>query len=270
MKTDFFFINFSALVLLLLTGCQVEPAVAATNMPVNTAVLTSSHDTTTLPANVVAPSCANPTAEIATNCNALVQQILASTVRIEFHGPSGGIGHGTVIGGRYLVTHNHYPVSAAALANSGNGEVTAVSVFKANGDIILLKAPLTYFTVVTDAPETLVLDFKAYGGVGFFDSLGVPSAESKTLDALMLQPDMEVAQIDWDGATAHVDWVQVTAVHTEDNTSYLELNNFVQQGASGGGVFYEGYHIANNWFRSTDRAAETGEVLRQVSVAALN
>jgi hypothetical protein len=200
----------------------------------------------------------------------MAQRVLASTVRIEFHGPGGGIGHGTVIGGRYLVTHNHYLASAATLANGGNGEVTAVSVYKASGDIILLEAPLSYFTVAAEKPETLVLDFQAYGGVGFFDSLGVPSAESKTLAELSLQPGTEVAQIDWDGGTAHVDWVRVTAVYTEGDTPTLELDNFVEQGASGGGVFYEGYHIANNWSRHTDRAADTGEVLRQVSVAAFN
>lgn len=261
MKTNFTFLHFITHILLLLTGCQAEPALAAAD---TTAALPINSNPTG------GPSCANPTAEITSDCNALTQRILASTVRIEFHGPSGGIGHGTVLGDRYLLTHNHYPVSAAALANGGSGEVTAVSVFKANGEIILLKAPLTYFTVVYDTPESLTLDFQEYGGTGFFDTLGVPSAESTTLDQLSLQPGVEVAQIDWDGTTTHVDWVRVTAVHTDGDAPYLELDNFVEQGASGGGVFYEGYHIANNWSRHTDRVAETGEMLRQYSIAALN
>jgi hypothetical protein len=96
------------------------------------------------------------------------------------------------------------------------------------------------------------------------------SADFRSWETLPLQPGMEVAQIDWDGQIAHVDWVRVTAVHFEGDTPYLELDNFVQQGASGGGVFYEGVHIANNWFRSTDRTADSGEVVRQASVAALN
>jgi hypothetical protein len=199
----------------------------------------------------------------------LIERMMASTVRLEFHGASGGIGHGTVLGGRYLVTHNHYPLSGDALANGGEGGVTAISIFKANGDIILLKAPLTYFSVATIEPEALVLDFQTYDGTGFFQSLGVPSAESKAYDG-QLQPGMEVAQIDWDGQTAHVDWVRVTAVYSDGDTPQLELDNFVEQGASGGGVFYDGYHIANNWSRNIDRQADTEEVLRQYSVAALN
>lgn len=261
MKTNLFSINFIELVLLLLTGCQTEAVMAAADP-------TAAPPTNSNPASE--PSCANPTPELTPNCNALAQQALAATVRIEFHGPSGGIGHGTVLGGRYVLTHNHYPVSAAALANGGEGEVTAISVLKVNGDIILLKAPLTYFTVVDDIPEALTLDFQEYGGIGFFDSLGVPSAESTTLDQLSLQPGVEVAQVDWNGATAHVDWVRVTAVHTNGDTSYLELENFIGQGASGGGVFYNGVHIANNVSRSTTRVAETGQTLRQYSVAALN
>ena len=62
----------------------------------------------------------------------------------------------------------------------------------------------------------------------------------------------------------------MTAVQAEAATPQAVLENFVEQGASGGGVFYDGVHVANNWFRSTDRQAETGDVLRQYSVAALN
>ena len=54
--------------------------------------------------------------------------------------------------GRYLITHNHYPVTAAALNNGGEGVVTAVSILKASGGIILLKAPLSYFKVVREEP----------------------------------------------------------------------------------------------------------------------
>jgi hypothetical protein len=216
------------------------------------------------------PSCANPTPEMTAGCGAEADRILASTVRIEFHGPGGGIGHATVVGGRYLITHNHYPVSGEALSRGGDGLVTAVSVFKANGDIILLKAPPVYFTVVAMASEALVLDFQAYSGVGFFESLGVPSADTRTWDTMGVQPGGEVAQIDWNGSTAHVTWARVTAVYNEGGAPYVELDTFVEQGASGGGVFYNGYHIANNWSRNTDHQADTGAVLRQYSLAALN
>jgi len=261
------------IVALQLISCSPVQEVYAVEQPVvagaDTAIVITGQDSQVPVESSVGPSCVNPTPEMVLNCEMLVERILASTVRLEFHGPNGGIGHGTVLGGRYLVTHNHYPVSGAALANGGEGSVTAISVFKANGDIILLKAPLTYFSVTAVEPEALVLDFQAYIGTGFFHSLGVASAESKAYDG-QLQPGMEVAQIDWDGQVAHVDWVQVTAVYSDGVTQQLELNNFVQQGASGGGIFYNGYHIANNWSRSTDTLEATGEVVRQYSIGALN
>ena len=132
------------------------------------------------------------------------RRILASTVRVEFHGPAGGIGHGTIVGGRYLITHNHYPVAAAALNNGGEGVVTAVSILKASGGIILLKAPLSYFKVVREEPEMLLLDFQAYSGVRFFGSLGVPSIEWRDGETLLPMPGNEVGQVNWDGFTARV------------------------------------------------------------------
>lgn len=216
------------------------------------------------------PSCADPAPEMAANCAALADRVLASTVRLEFHGSSGGIGHATVIGGRYLVTHNHYPVSGEALSRGGDGLISAVSVLKANGDVILLKAPLAYFSAVLITPETLVLDFHEYSGVGFFDSLGVASAEPGRIADLNLQPGSEVAQIDWDLTTTRVIWARITAVYVTDGAPCVELDSYVEKGASGGGVFYKGIHIANNQSRNTDRIAATGEVVRQYSVAALN
>lgn len=251
-----------ALAVLQLAACAPAPTVyAGEQLVIAAAPVTTDAQAT--------PSCANPTPDVAPACDEATRRILASTVRVEFHGPSGGIGHATVIGGRYLVTHNHYPITAAALNNGGENLVTAVSVFKANGDVILLKAPLAYFTVVREEPEMLVLDFQVYGGVGFFDSLGVPSAEWQDGSAALLASGSEVAQINWDGATAHVDWVQVTAFRPEAGVATIELANFVEQGASGGGVFYNGIHIGNNWTRQTDRL-ESGELVREYSVVALN
>lgn len=191
------------------------------------------------------PSCANPSAELAATCEAQSAKILASTVRLEFHGQGGGIGHATVVGGRYLITHNHYPTSGETLSRGRDGSIDAVSVLKANGEVILLKAPLSYFSVTLIAPEALVLDFGEYSGVGFFDSLGVPSVEVGPLTNVDIRPGSEVAQIDWDMTTARVTWVRVAAVHTDSGVPCMELNSFVEQGASGGGVFYNGIHIAN-------------------------
>jgi hypothetical protein len=178
----------------------------------------------------------------------------------------GSVGHATIRNGRYLVTHNHFGLSLQDLAD---GRLSRLSIYKANGEIILKDAPFGAFDVVLADPQTLLFDFGDYGGQGLFAFMGMASAEFRTWEAAGLQPGVEVAQLNWDGETAHVDWVRVTAVHSGDDTPQLELENFVQQGASGGGVFYNGYHIANNWTRATDRT-NTGQVLRQYSVAALN
>jgi hypothetical protein len=215
------------------------------------------------------PSFAEPMPDIVADREAQAQRILASTVRLEFHGP-GDIGHATVVGGRYLITHNHYSLSGEALSRGGDGHISAISVLKANGDVILLKAPTSYFSVAFIAPESLVLDFFDYNGVGFFDSVGVPSVESVPLAGLNIRPGSEVAQIDWNMSEALVIWTRVAAIHKGGDTPFVELDSFVEQGASGGGVFFNGVHIANNWSRNTDRQAETGEVLRQYSLAALN
>ncbi len=251
-----------ALAALQMVACAPAPTAYAGQQPViATAPVTADAQDT--------PSCANPTPDVVVTCDETARRILASTVRLEFHGPAGGIGHATVVGGRYLITHNHYPVTAAALNNGGEGAVTAVSILKANGDVVLLKAPLAYFKVIREEPEMLLLDFQEYSGVGFFDSLGVPSIAWSNGTVPLFAPGSEVAQVNWDGSTAHVDWVRVSAFRPETGVSYIELDNFVEQGASGGGVFYNGVHVANNWTRQTDRL-ETGAVVRQYSVAALN
>lgn len=224
----------------------------------------------TPPAADTVPSCANPTPQTAAGCAALAEKILASTVRLVLHGPGGGVGHATVIGGRYLVTHNHFPVSGEALSHGGEGLVTTVSVFRANDDIVLLNAPLTLFSVTYIAPEALVLDFHEYNGDGFFKKAGIQSVKPGRWSSLNLRPGTEVAQVDGDLNATRLVWTKVTAVSMTEPTPYLELDSFVEHGASGGGVFYNGVHIANNWSRNTDFVAATGEVVRQYSLAALN
>lgn len=217
------------------------------------------------------PSCANPTAEMAADCRAMAERTLAVTVRVEFltaHEISRG--HATVVAGRYLITHNHYPIAEACTRNEGGCEITAISLFKANGEIILANAPLQSVTFDLVSPETLVLDFGDLGGQGLFEVMGLPSAEIASGESLNVTPGSEVAQVDWDGATAHIDWSRVQSAGVDGGTPYIELDTFVEHGASGGGIFYNGVHIANNWTRCTDMAAAGGEIVNQFSVAALN
>jgi hypothetical protein len=131
---------------------------------------------------------------------------------------------------------------------------------------------LVAVTIVVEDAETLVLDFGTYrdGGTEMFTAFGLASAEPAAWGSLPIQPGMEVAQVDWDGSNTHVDWVTIEGIITDGGTPRLELDNYVEGGASGGGVFWGGYHIANNWYRATTNNANSGAVIRQYSAAALN
>jgi hypothetical protein len=148
--------------------------------------------------------------------------------------------------------------------------LTTVSVYTANGEPLWLEAPVALVSIAAEDAETLVLDFGNYGSEGLFAAFGLSSAEFRSWESLTLHSGQEVAQINWDGKTAHVDWVKVQTVITEHGTPRLEFANFVTPGASGGGVFWNGYHIANTWARESVRNVHSGAILRRYSVAALN
>jgi hypothetical protein len=224
-------------------------------------------------------SCAKPRPDSVPECDRLEQQILASTVRLVWHRRlknndgrtytfvDGGIALATIKEGRYLVTHNHSGISSAAL---NNRESITGFVSTATGELIWLGAPLEAITTVVEVAETLVLDFGSDDGRGFFESMGLSSVEFKAWESLPLQSGMEVAQVDWDGQTAQVDWATIDKVIIDNGTPRLELANVVAPGASGGGVFWNGYHIANTWSRVTVSYQPSGAILDQFSVAALN
>ncbi len=88
------------------------------------------------PIDASGPSCANPMPDEVRKCDELEQQILASTVRLEWHlwikndngsgyNVDGSRGYATIKAGRYLVTHNHLGIS---LSDLKNGKLTTVSV----------------------------------------------------------------------------------------------------------------------------------------------
>ncbi len=220
------------------------------------------------------PSCSDPTPAMVAGCQALADRILASTVRLELtttkqdgRGNELLTGHGTVLAGRYVLTHNHYGLTPEEF---GDGRLLSLSIYRADGGMAVKDMLPTSFSVTVLAAETLLLDFGDFSGRGLFDVVGLASAEFTAGDVVSLQLGNEVAQIDWDGVRAHVVWARVTAVNTENGAPYVELDSFVEQGASGGGVFYNGIHIANNWLRNTDFRADTGKILRRHSLAALN
>jgi hypothetical protein len=285
MKRPVFLITLAALAGSLLAGCPTLPVVAAihSTLPVSPSPhaafrIGEPADNRMRPIKISGPLCAHPMPHEVQRCDELEQQILASTIRIEWHhwikSDDGGgytrvdgIGHATIKEGRYLVTHNHSGILQSDLRNS---EFNRISVITANGVPLWLKGPLYPVTVVVQDEETLVLDFGDYGGQGLFALMSVPSAEFKAWDSLPLEPGTEVAQVTWDGAKARVEWVTIDEIKTNNGTPRLELDNIVAEGASGGGVFWNGSHVANTWSQKTVLNANSGAVLRQYSVAALN
>jgi hypothetical protein len=223
-------------------------------------------------------SCIHPTIYQVKECKELEQRILASTVRIEWnlwvkddgdnkYSRVDRISHATVKEGRYLVTHNHADVLKS---DAKHKQFNRVSVFTSDGIPIWPKGPVDTLEVVVEDDETLVLDFGKCGDQGLFARWGIASAKFKAWDSVSLQPGTEVAQVVWNGSRAYVDWVRVDDVITESGPPRLELDSLVTSGASGGGVFWNGYHIANNWCQATVYVNDRGASPHQYSVAALN
>jgi hypothetical protein len=209
--------------------------------------------------------------------NIAEEQILHATVRIMVESwlvrqdESGyeidrTVGHGTVIAGRYLLTHNHFGVPLSILQEQEeSGSYAVVYLYNSQGQL-LHKGPLTDYEVAHKGMETLVF---AHKEAAFFENLGLSSADFAAGPAPELQPGMEVAQVDWDGVTARVDWVRVKEIIVEDGAPRMVLDDSVLPGASGGGIFWNGVHVANNW-RLEETIDGTGSVVAAVTTAALN
>lgn len=147
---------------------------------------------------------------------------------------------------------------------------TAISVviYDSSGKY-LFSAPLTDFEVSLEADETRNFEMKYEYDQDLMAAAGITSAEFKDWRSLELQPQMEVAQIDWDGSATRVDWTTIEEVITSDGVPRVVLSEGVTIGGSGGGVFLNGVHIANNW-QSVDHLDGAGNLLYATSVAPLN
>lgn len=223
-------------------------------------------------------SCAAPEVSNVERCRQLEAHIQAVTLRLKIEvltrvetGEYGvvdtSIGHATVMAGRYLVTHNHFSLS---LEDLNDGNLRRLSAYSPDGSVIVQHAPFHVFEVYIPEPQTLVFDFGAYGREGALAYAGYSSAQFADWQTLGLQPGDEVAQVNWDGRSTYVQWVRVSRTRVQDGAVALELQNYVAEGASGGGIFYQGYHVGNNWFHGSAEHAMSGEVLWQFTVAALN
>lgn len=218
-----------------------------------------------------------PTSDEVETRQQIEERILNSTIRFYIEtwavrpGDSGydfdsASGHGTLKDGRYLVTHNHFsaPLSSQSHDRESNA-YTMVTLTDSNGEA-LFKGPVSDFEVVWEDPETLVITHK---DSDLFQKLGFVSAEFKQWSSVPLEAGMEVAQVDWDGATTRVDWTTVQEVTVNEGTPRLVLADDVTLGASGGGIFWQGVHIANNWLLVQELGA-SGELLSATTKVALN
>ena len=227
------------------------------------------------------PSCANPTPADKTVCQAMEQEILDSTVRIIMLSSLmvveesccrifTGNGYATVKEGRYLVTHNHYNETVFSLLQQGDPDnALTINVINSNDELIL-QVPAQSVAVLVADGETSVLDFGETNGIGVFAALGIPSAGFVANPAASLQPGMEVAQIDWDGSSPHISWTTIEIVVTISGNPIVKLPSCIRDGASGGGLFWQGDHIGNNWSRSRDCDNESAPSTAHHSFAALN
>ena len=250
-----------------LMGCEMETAVAQTHNQQPTSIQDD-------PATADEQS---RTTSDESTCAHWEEQILASTVRIqmqssvEFELDMGrepmyheAISHATIVGGRYLITHNHFKISPTYQDDSTSLYAT---LYLPSNEMVVEAAT---FTIAFADEETLLLEFSDNQGRGMFDTLNIPSAQLLTWQSLALEPGMEVAQIDWDGTTTHITCVEVESVIIDEGLPRLELKNHIQPGSSGGGVFWQGYHVANNWQRTTLYEGSSTTIMRQFSSAALN
>lgn len=253
----------------MLIGCAdaAQSAPQSSELITETAPVTQPQDAT-----VVAPT---PAALVE---GSLASELLASTVRLEImadqsqvanaHG--GGISHGTVKDGRFMITHNHFGFSLEDMNGESIPGVTGYALYRADGQTLVRHTAVKPFTVAAVDAEMLVLDFGELGGRGFFEALGVPSADFAASGDWQPAVGMQLAQVDWDGSQARLEWVTIEEVNVVDGTNVITLSDGLLPGASGGGVFANGRHVANNWSTVTVEKAGSGEVVRTYSVAALN
>jgi hypothetical protein len=179
------------------------------------------------------------------------------------------VGHGTVKDGRFLVTHNHFSQPFSDNPNVNAQDIFAqVRIYSADGTKLTELSGKDVSIVLQDV-ETLILDLQELNGVGLFEAVGLKSAAFLQSHSLSLTPGTKVAQIDWDGRVAREDWTTVQAVNAEDGVTRLVMSDRLMPGASGGGVFLNGYHLANNW-TTVEEIDNTGAIVSQYSTAALD
>lgn len=221
--------------------------------------------------------CGNQDEAVNLFCVEIEKNILRSTVQIEIESwlvkpdESGyeikySVGHGTVVGGRFLITHNHYSLPLAIQSEAEDPTSYAlVNLYNTSGEQVF-RGPMTEFELIGAASETLII---AHPGEKFFEKLGFVSAETWKAGPLPLAAGMRVAQIDWDGKETVVKWTTVQAIVIDTGTPRVIVADRLTPGASGGGIFFNTIHVANNW-RVEEWLDASGQVMGGVTTGALN
>lgn len=174
-------------------------------------------------------------------------------------------GHATLRDGRFLVTHNHYlPLEQSEL----KALPITVYLYDSSGRLIL-RSPLSDFEIIHESAEILVFEMKYDYLAQRVSKAGITSATFADWHSLPLEVGQEVAQVDWNGEVSVVDWTTISEIITDDGIPRIVLDDPVTRGASGGGVFWNGTHIASNWQRVEHLTGE-GDVVFVTSVAPLN
>ena len=178
-------------------------------------------------------------------------------------------GHGTVVNGRFLITHNHHTIPLSLSETGVDPDIySRLFVFDTAGELVNI-LPLTDFQIALREPQTLLLAYDGEKSDTPFGTDGLSVAQVQEGTAVPFEPGSQIAQIDWDGSSSQVVWTEVTAVYPQHNPPCLELANQPQFGASGGGVFWQGRHVGNTWLKGSRTTATSG-VTCQYSKAALN
>ena len=226
-------------------------------------------------------SCVNPAPEMVATCRTMEREILDTTVRLLMFTPLmhvegfgvriiNSMGHATIMQGRYLVTHNHYDETLFSMLVQGDPEnLITIAIFNTNGEVILQVPGQTLSVLVVDH-ETVVFDLGERRWGWFLHSPRFTIGQIYGTIFYIHQAGMEVAQIDWDGSSSHIDWVTIDAINIGSETPIINVTNCIKKGASGGGVFWQGQHIGNNWSRTDkcDSGLVSGDEI--VSTVALN
>ena len=179
------------------------------------------------------------------------------------------VAHATVKDGCCLVSHNHFGIPLSlGHGTEKAGVYTDLTITDWRGQKVFA-APLTDFTVMYSSEEVLVLALAEEQNSYWLEDLGFQSAHFSLPKQIDLQSGMKVAQVDWDGRCTRIDWTVVDDIAEFGRSRILKMDDPIRLGASGGGIFYNGSHIANNWMLTLG-LGDDGNIVYEHSSAILN